>query len=298
MNNSNEFQVHKYLDLRVDWAFKYVFSKKEILLKLLNDILPPTITDLSYLPNEIPVMSEKDKRSTLDVICSSPEGTFLVEMQRRHEGDMDDRLAYYAATLIQRQVQRKDAVYNVKKVFVLCVASYMRNHIPATPKDKVLFSYDQRENETFELYDRSKTSFYFLELSRMREKDWSRLQKNPERWCYLFKNMANFADERDLPGDLHGFEEVLEASRFDTLSPEDMTIYELNAAKEHELLSSNMYQYNKGLQEGMEKGIKQGIEKGIEQERLSNARKFKALGIDPDIICQATGLSAEEVAAL
>ena len=119
-----------------------------------------------------------------------------------------------------------------------------------------------------------------------REKDWSRLQKNPERWCYLFKNMANFADERDLPGDLHGFEEVLEASRFDTLSPEDMTIYELNAAKEHELLSSNMYQYNKGLQEGMEK------------ERLSNARNLKALGVEPDIICQATGLSAEEVAAL
>ena len=110
--------------------------------------------------------------------------------------------------------------------------------------------------------------------------------------------MANFADERDLPGDLHGFEEVLEASRFDTLSPEDMTIYELNAAKEHELLSSNMYQYNKGLQEGMEKGMEKGIEQGIEKERLSNARKFKALGIKPDIICQATGLSAEEVAAL
>ncbi|MBQ6556547.1 MAG: hypothetical protein IJL86_03270, partial [Bacteroidales bacterium] len=101
-----------------------------------------------------------------------------------------------------------------------------------------------------------------------------------------FKNMANFADERDLPGDLHGFEEVLEASRFDTLSPEDMTIYELNAAKEHELLSSNMYQYNKGLQEGMEK------------ERLSNARKLKALGVDPDIICEATGLSEEQVADL
>ena len=77
-----------------------------------------------------------------------------------------------------------------------------------------------------------------------------------------------------------------------------MTIYELNAAKEHELLSSNMYQYNKGLQEGMEKGIKQGIEKGMEKERLSNARKFKALGVDPDIICEAAGLSAEQVADL
>lgn len=298
MDNSEEFQIRKYLDLRVDWAFKYVFSKKEILLKLLNDILPPTITDLSYLPNEIPVMSEKDKRSTLDVVCESSEGTFLVEMQRRHEGDMDDRLAYYAATLIQRQVKRRSAVYNVKKVYVLCVASYLRNHDAGTPEGKVLFSYDQRENETYELYDRSKTSFYFLELSRMQERDWDRLQKNPERWCYLFKNMSNFADEKDLPGDLHGFEDVLEASRVDTLSQEDMTIYELNAAKEHELLSSNMYQYNRGLQEGMEKGFEKGIEKGVEQERLSTARKFKALGVKPDIICQATGLSAEEVSAL
>lgn len=290
MNNFEKFQIRKYLDLRVDWAFKYVFSKKEILLKLLNDILPLKITDLSYLPNEIPVMSEKDKRSTLDVICDGPEGTFLVEMQRRHEGDMDDRLAYYAATLIQRQIKRKDAVYNVKKVFVLCVASYMRNHSPEPPKDKVLFSYDQRENETYELYDRSKTSFYFLELSRLHNRDWDHLQKNPERWCYLFKNMSKFADERDLPGDLHGFEEVLEAARIDALSQEDMTIYELNAAKEHELLSSNMYQYNRGLKEGMEKGM--------EKERLSTAKNLKALGVEQDIICQATGLSEEQVAGL
>ena len=67
--------VGKYLDLRVDWAFKYVFSKKEILLKLLNDILPPTITDLEYLPNEIPVMSAKDKRSTLTWFATVPKAS-------------------------------------------------------------------------------------------------------------------------------------------------------------------------------------------------------------------------------
>ena len=56
---------------------------------------------------------------------------------------------------------------------------------------------------------------------------------NPERWCYLFKNMSKFASERDEPRDLHGFEEVLEAARVDSLSPEDMDNYQdmLDAVK-------------------------------------------------------------------
>ena len=57
-----------------------------------------------------------------------------------------------------------------------------------------------------------------------------------------------------------------------------------------------------GIERGFEKGIEQGIERGIErgkaEERLENARKLKALGVAHDIICQATGLTAEEVAAL
>ena len=49
---------------------------------------------------------------------------------------------------------------------------------------------------------------------------------------------------------------------------------------------------------GEEKGIEKGIERGKTEERVANARKLKALGVAHDIICQATGLTAEEVAAL
>ena len=45
-------------------------------------------------------------------------------------------------------------------------------------------------------------------------------------------------------------------------------------------------------------GHRDGVEEGREEERLSNARIFKCLGVDPEIICQATGLSAEQVASL
>ena len=126
----------KYMDLRVDWAFKYVFSIKENLLKFLNDILPPQIDDLEYLPNEIPVMSEKDKRSRLDVLCTSRDGKFLVEMQQKDEDDFDDRVAYYSSSMVQNQVKRGDLLYKVKHVYVLCVAAYERRHISSTPKEK------------------------------------------------------------------------------------------------------------------------------------------------------------------
>ena len=283
--------VGKYLDLRVDWAFKYVFSKKEILLKLLNDILPPTITDLEYLSNEIPVRSEKDKRSTLDVICESPEGKFLVEMQRRHTADIDDRLAYYSASLVHGQVKRKDEIYKVKHVYVLCVASFVRKHPEGTPKDKMLFGYDYRENETYELLENAKTSFYYLELSRMRERDWEKLQKNPDRWCYLFKNMSKFAVERAEPGDLHGFEGVLDAARVDCLSPEEMDNYQymLDAVK-NEIRSAHQYDISQAEA--------RGEARGEARVRAQMAKALKNLEIPEDKIVLASGLSPEEVAAL
>ena len=54
----------------------------------------------------------------------------------------------------------------------------------------------------------------------------------------------------------------------------------------------------KGIEKGIERGKAEGKAEGKEEERLANARKFKALGVAEEIICQATGLSAEEVAAL
>ena len=295
--------VHKYMDMRLDWAFKYILLKKEVLLKLLNDILPLTITDLSYLPNEIPVMSDKDKRSSLDVICESPDGQFLVEMQRKHTADIDDRLAYYQATLIQRQVKRKNKTYRIKHVYVLCIASSVRNHSVKPPRNKILFSYDYQENETHELLENSKASVYFLELSRMKERDWEKLRENPERWCFLFKNMSKFAKESDVPVDLHGFEDVLEAARIDKLSPEDMDNYQdMLTAVKNEVRSARLYDLQQARKKGEAIGEARGEARGVAKEKVESARRIaramRENGLEVDLITKCTGLPAEEIAAL
>ena len=54
----------------------------------------------------------------------------------------------------------------------------------------------------------------------------------------------------------------------------------------------------KGFNDGMEKGMEKGIEKGIEKEKLEMARNLKSLGVEVSIICQASGLTAEQVEGL
>lgn len=53
-----------------------------------------------------------------------------------------------------------------------------------------------------------------------------------------------------------------------------------------------------GLEQGREEGRAEGIEQGRMEERLSTARNLKKLGIAPDTIAQATGLSLEEIEKL
>ena len=49
-----------------------------------------------------------------------------------------------------------------------------------------------------------------------------------------------------------------------------------------------------GNSEGREEGLAEGLTNG----RLDMAKKMKALGVSPEMICQTSGLRAEEVKAL
>lgn len=48
----------------------------------------------------------------------------------------------------------------------------------------------------------------------------------------------------------------------------------------------------------LEKGKRIGERIGERRERYKNARNFKALGISPEIIAEATGLSLDEISTL
>ncbi len=73
----------EYLDLTCDWAFKYLFQNHpELLVRLLNDILQEDIMSVEFRNTELTEISPQDKRIFFDLLCRTPGGTILVEMQK------------------------------------------------------------------------------------------------------------------------------------------------------------------------------------------------------------------------
>ena len=50
-----------------------------------------------------------------------------------------------------------------------------------------------------------------------------------------------------------------------------------------------------GRAEGREAGLAEGLEKGREAERLENAKKLVASGVDIDLVCSTLGVDKAEV---
>ena len=293
----NPSQIAPFMDFRVDWSFKYILGHEEAMVKLLNDILPVHVDTLEYLPNEIPVRSEKEKRAVFDVICTNKttKEKFLCEMQRLPESDMDDRLLFYGCSLIQKQIKRKDKKYILNTVYVICVADYERAHPTPVPADDFLFKYRLRDERWPEDVLTSKLQFYYLELPRF-QKGWEAAQTNAERWCYLFRNLYKFAG---VPRDASDFAPIFEIARTEQFEEEQLKVY-LNAmVTDYEKLVIGEYHEQKGFKEGLEQGRAEGREQGRAEGRAEGeanalsavARKLREMGVDEQSIRQATGLA-------
>ena len=278
-----------FIDLRCDWAFKYFFSHPEMLMKLINDVLPVTVSEIEYLPNEIPVRDEKDKRSVMDVLCKHGNDKFLVEMQQSHTSDMEDRLTYYGATLISNQVKRGDTKYLLHPVYVLCICDYEWDH-GDVPENRILFNYQLREKDFGDPFGKLRLQYYTLELPRL-QKIWEKTTSNLERWSYLIENFHNFAL---IPAEnLFGFDQVIDLARIDRLDEEEQKEY-LNAmATQYDILVHTEAAFDDGVKRGLAE-----VEAKLAQERIDNAKALLREGVDAEIIARALGLPLEKVESL
>ena len=269
-------ELSRFMDMKVDFAFKYILGHKEILLKLLNDFLPIEVADIEYRPNELPVKSDKDKRSEFDVLCTERHTgeKFLCEMQQIEDTDMDDRLMFYGCSLINAQIERGNPEYFLKPVYVICISNYLRKHEEPVPENKILFNYRMREPQMNENFS-NRLNFYILELPRL-QKVWETLETNVERWCYMFNNLSTFAEE--VPADSEYFDDLYEVARTGGLNQVELQSYVDSMVTEYDKRVIGNY----FLKEGMEKTI----------------IAFKRAGASDELIAKATGLTPEQIAAI
>ena len=255
----------KYMDLRCDWAFKYILQNKEILTMLLRDFISEDIDHVENLPNDIGRASENDKNIIMDVMCYAKSGQrFIVEMQRKHKTSFKSRMLYYGASMLHTQLNRASNYTSLMPVYVICFTDFKLMH----ESDQLVYRYMLKERDTGELYNNLLT-ISFCELPRLKAKKIDGLN-DIESWFYILKNIHTFAGE---PGDYgERYKPVMEAALMNPLPDVNKLQYFRAMVSEEERLDIAEACYAEGFDEAMEQ-----MAKALAQMGMSDADIKKAL---------------------
>ena len=295
----------RYIDPMIDWSFKRLFGSevnKDILIEFLKVIFPEfDIKDITYLPSEQLGIMEKDRRAVFDVICRASDGKeFLVEVQRGAQEHFFERALYYTSFPILKQgkkaMEREEGDpkrpwnFRLDGVFFLGVLNY--THLD---DDRIEHRYWLREGTTGETMT-DKLKFVFVEVAKFNKTE-DELTTDLDKWLYMLKNLSDLLER---PAALRDkiFKRIFDVAEISSLDDEDKKKYISNMQTARDTYNQLEYAKKKGREEGLQKGLEKGLEKGLKQGRREIAVNLLRINLPIQTICEATGLSAEEVTKL
>ena len=259
----------RYLDLRCDWAFKYVMQNNEVLTMLLRDFISEDIDHVEMLPNEIGRLSENDKNIIMDVLCRTKSGQkFIVEMQRDKKTSFQNRMFYYGASMLHSQLLKKDDYNILMPVYVICFMDFRLKH----DTDQLVYRYMMKERDSGEVYNNLLT-ICLCELPRLKARKIDGMN-DIESWFYILENIHNFAGD---PGDFgKRFTQVMELAQTEALPDNNKLKYLQAMVSENERLDIGRAYFEDGLEEGFAKGKAEGKAEGLAEGKAEG----KAEGLE------------------
>ena len=121
----------RFIDPRVDWAFKRIFGSedtKECLITFLNGLFEDelVIKDVTFAKTEKLGLRPDDRGVVFDVYCVTNEGKHvIVEMQKKEQEYFADRALYYTARAIVQQGVRGIWDYHLAPVYTVCFMDFV-----------------------------------------------------------------------------------------------------------------------------------------------------------------------------
>ena len=317
----------RYLDPKADLTFKKVFGEHpDLVISFLNALLPfqtpeEEITWVEYINPELVPQTPLHKDSIVDVRCKDKQGRqFIVEMQMMWTSAYKQRVLFNASKAYVSQLDKGCDYELLQPVYSL-------NLVNDTFSDSPAYYHDYQIVEVAETREVIEgLRFIFIELPKFTPKSYGH-KKMQVLWLrYLTEineKTVEVPDELTANPDIRKAVVQLEESAF---SKAQLLGYEkfwdiVSTAKMH-ISSSLRYGLEKGLkegreqglqegreqglqegreqglQEGRERGLREGREQGLQEGKLSIARNLKQLGLAPEDIAQATGLTLEEISAI
>jgi len=264
----------KFVNPKNDVAFKKIFGneqKKAILISFLNAVLNLTgekeIQDIAILnPYQAPKI-EALKYTLLDVRAKDRRGvTFIVEMQVERVIGLRKRFAYYAAKAYTSQIERGEDYPKLNQVIFIGILDFAEFEGQPYLTRHVILNTETYQQEITDL------EFNFIELPKFTKRE-EELETILDKWIYFIKHADELAV---IPAnaDAEPLREAYAAANTFSWTREELDVYDYW-------------------------GMKAQDERGMVQIAVEQiARNLFAKGIDPRLIAETTGLSAEQIAAL
>ena len=291
--------VGKYLDPKADLTFKLIFEHEDLLISLLNALLPldegKQIEHLEYLPAELVPENPGKKNSVVDVRCHETGGReFIVEMQLNWNNEFRQRVILNAAKAVVKQLESGEKYKLIQPVYSL-------NLINDTGFD---FDPDEFYHD-YAIVDVAHTDrrieglrFIFIELPKFKPKSIAQ-RKMAVLWLRFLTEINTKTEEA--PAELLENPDTAKA----------LKILERSAYTEGQLIAYDRFWdavyrervfyddgFNKGKIEGRDEGLAEGRAEGIKEANRENARRMKADGMPAELIAKYTGLTVEAVNSL
>ena len=298
--------VQRYVDILTNGGFKALFgdvNNKDVVISILNVLLPEhrKIVDIDYLQTELqgPVVNHS-KEYHYDFMCRDTSGTyFIVELQKYREDHWFKRCVSYASRAYNLQ-NRRGKDYNVPPVYLIGLMDIEIGHPDKEFwRDRHISEYTFREKESHDLLAET-IVIIFAEMAHFNKKA-EECVTEADKMLYVLKFIGRMMEQ---PAWLQNevYTRIFSACEIAGF-PEDKRIkyeQEMNDEKrlKSELETARRIGMDLGLREGREKGHEEGREEGREEARIESARKLKQLGVATEIISEATGLSAMDIANL
>ena len=281
-----------FIDLRIDFAFKYIFGtpgNEDLLLRLVQAILPDKGIITVALESQEQVGHRKDARkSVVDVKCTTESGEkLIIEMQVTPQNDFGDRMVFYSSFPISNLLQKgEDDNYKLTPIYLIGITNFIIPDIQ--PNDDLINYYSIRNKKDNGLVLTDNINYVTVELPKL-TKTLAEAKESGELILYTIKHLGEMNEmPREYVGS--GLEKMFGLSNFASMTESEQYEYLARFMAERDEKSSRRYAREVGYAEGETAGKAEGLRE--------TARRMLAKGIDFNVIAELTTLSPDEIRAL
>lgn len=284
------------LDLRYDFVFKEIFSRKSCRPYLATIINICTGIDKAYLlknmvlsNTNIPIHSSKEKRSSSDILVKIDKGFINLEMNRTLTEELINKNNYYINQYRVREYEVGEKFVSRKVYIQINIDNYQR----FKKENKFIYTVKLLEESTLEEADPNQI-IYHVNLEYLRNKCYNEINEEEKQFIIFIEQNKETLEE--LYKENEEVKKVVNELA-DMWFDENMVL----RYDEEKLKDAIMKELvTKGVEEGIKQGIEQGKEdgkrEGIIERNVAIAKKLKKIGnLSDEEIANITDMSKEEV---